>query len=33
VSLTADGQQLFSQCQRILDEVELLRSARGWRAR
>jgi len=27
VSLTADGQQLFSQCQRILDEVELLRSA------
>ena len=27
VSLTADGQQLFEQCQRILDEVELLRSA------
>jgi len=26
VSLTADGQQLFTQCQRILDEVELLKS-------
>jgi DNA-binding transcriptional LysR family regulator len=26
VSLTTDGQQLFAQCQRILDEVELLRS-------
>ena len=26
VSLTADGQQLFAQCQRILDEVELLKS-------
>jgi len=26
VSLTVDGQQLFSQCQRILDEVEMLRS-------
>ena len=26
VSLTPDGQRLFEQCQRILDEVELLRS-------
>src|SRR5215510_1433214 len=26
VSLTADGQQLFEQCQRILEEVEALRS-------
>jgi LysR family transcriptional regulator for bpeEF and oprC len=26
VSLTADGQQLFEQCQRILDEVEALRT-------
>ena len=27
VSLTADGQQLFEQCQRILEEVEVLRSS------
>ena len=27
VSLTPDGQQLFEQCQRILEEVELLKSA------
>ncbi len=27
VSLTADGQQLFEQCQRILEEVEALRSS------
>src|SRR5215831_6414466 len=26
VSLTADGQQLFEQCQRILEEVETLRT-------
>src|SRR6187551_2141923 len=27
VSLTPDGQQLFAQCQRILEEVEILKSA------